>query len=321
MMLSKAIDLFIKHKRLQGLQKKTLEDYISFVGKFHNIVGSIDLINLTPTEIEEYALSLYSPERNLSKATIATYLRHLKVFLRFIESNSVVQKALNQDLFCDTRYPLSEVIQIPRTYRRKVDILTSDQLRQLLLAAYEKGHLLKTRNALIIALMVDCGLRREEVVKLTPLRVNLNTRKITVIGKGNKERIVPLGDFTFKLLIEYRKLLQEKRNNLPQDALLLTRAYHPITNNTIKLMISNLQKSTGLNFSAHTLRHNFATNWCIDEYNRSGTIDIFRLQVLMGHQDIQTTQIYVHMAEEIIIAATTVSHLDYIGIDFESMSS
>lgn len=320
MLLSNASQLFLRAKKLQGLHPSSLRDYEVFISLFQQAVGDIEISSITPELIEEYSLSLYEPERNLSRASIGTYLRNLKVFLRFLESDRKTKCEIDPELFNDTKHPLSSVIRIPKVYRRKVDILTPEEVQSIFEAAYEKGNLVKTRNALIIALMLDCGLRREEVTRLTNARINYRSRKITVLGKGSKERLVPMGNFTLSILQEYRNLLarSDKLSEQPHDPLLLTITNQPITNNTIKLMFCSLRKETELSFSAHTLRHNFATNWCIDEYDRCGTIDVFRLQILMGHEDIQTTLIYVHMAQEILAAQNSVSHLDTIGISLSS---
>jgi len=280
-------------------------------------IGNIDISDIDYMMIEKYQLSLYLQKPPLSKATIATYLRHLKVFIRFLESDQKTKRLLDQKIFDKDNDLYSERIKLPKSPRRKVDILAPEQLSTIFNAALsnENSHALGIRNALIIALMVDCGLRREEVIGLTRSRINFESQNMNVLGKGMKERIAPIGNFTFGLISEYINIVDsDPRYDISTDSLLFTYRFRPINDNTIKLMIHELSAGTGIKFSAHTLRHNFATNWCIDEYNRSGTIDIYRLQILLGHEDLKTTLIYVHMAEEFLIAASNVSHLDYINI-------
>ena len=83
-----------------------------------------------------------------------------------------------------------------------------------------------------------------------------------------------------------------------------------MTNNAVKIFVNKLSKEVGFELSSHKLRHNFATNYCIDQYEEVGQVDIYRLMILMGHEDIETTRRYLHHANEIIGARSCISHLD-----------
>ena len=84
----------------------------------------------------------------------------------------------------------------------------------------------------------------------------------------------------------------------------------PITDNAVKLLVNRMAKKLPFEFSAHKLRHNFATNYCLDQYEANGQIDIYRLKVLLGHSELKTTEMYLHIANEIIASQTHISHLD-----------
>ena len=84
----------------------------------------------------------------------------------------------------------------------------------------------------------------------------------------------------------------------------------PITPNTIKKLVFKINQNLPFDVSSHKLRHNFATNYILDQYNKKGDVDIYQLKSLMGHADIQTTENYLHIASEFIASNNSVSHLD-----------
>ena len=95
------------------------------------------------------------------------------------------------------------------------------------------------------------------------------------------------------------------------ELLIIGRRGEPVTNDSIKKMMHRLSNKTGLEeLSSHKLRHNFATNWCIQGYERDGYVDNIKLAVLMGHEDLATTQRYMHAAQSIVSTTHFRSHLD-----------
>jgi site-specific recombinase XerD len=83
-----------------------------------------------------------------------------------------------------------------------------------------------------------------------------------------------------------------------------------LTANTVRLMVSKLSKQLPFTFSSHKLRHNSAINYCLDQYEKYGTIDIYKLMALLGHEDIKTTRRYLHLANQIIASKSNISHMD-----------
>ena len=128
---------------------------------------------------------------------------------------------------------------------------------------------------------------------------------MVVCGKGNKERTVPLGSFTIRFMREYLRLCPHK-----SDKIFVERRGEPLTCNAVKLLVRKLAKELPFELSSHKLRHNFATNYCIDQYETRGNIDIYSLMIIMGHEDIETTERYLHHAKEIISTRNSISHLD-----------
>lgn len=152
---------------------------------------------------------------------------------------------------------------------------------------------LPMRNCTIIALMLDSGLRQNEISTL--LWGDIYKEYAIVRGKGNKERFVPLGTTTRQYLQQYRQACP-----FTSEYVFVTRRGNPMTNNAIKLLVQKLKRSSGINLSSHKLRHNFATNYCIDSLERTGQCDAFTLKILMGHEDIKTTERYMLLYRQMV---------------------
>jgi len=169
---------------------------------------------------------------------------------------------------------------------------------------------MKYRNRCIIALMLDSGLRLNEVCAISLSDYDFRQNLLIVHGKGSKERLVPVGQFTRYYMKKYLAALPGYISSQKPSALFVNRDGTRITRNTVKLLVQKLSNRLPFEFSSHKLRHNFATNYCIDEYTRHGQVDIYKLMILLGHEDIKTTRRYLHLANQIIVSKSNVSHLD-----------
>ena len=136
---------------------------------------------------------------------------------------------------------------------------------------------------------------------------NLDKGTALVTGKGRKQRIVPLKTVVVGLLKEYLYKCPFKSQNVFID-----RFGAPITCNAIRKMIERLKNKTGIKLSSHALRHNFATNYCIDSIRKTGNANIAALSALMGHSDIATTEHYQHIALDQMASEAYISHVDKI---------
>jgi len=181
-----------------------------------------------------------------------------------------------------------ELIKPPKLPKQFPYVLNNSQVQALLKAAYHRNFE-GIRNYAMILMFLDTGIRRSELINLNLRDIDLASRSLRVIGKGNKERIVYLGRVAAKALREW---LSKRGFREYDDGTFITRAGDRLKLRYIdKLMerIAKKAKITGVRCSPHTLRHTFATN-----YIRNGG-DPFSLQQLLGHSDIKTVMIYVHM--------------------------
>lgn len=293
MTLMETFDNFILSRELSDLSKKSIMDYRQFIKPFIAFIGlSRDFQTVTQDDINSYLQTLL--KKPISKSSRATYIRHLKIFLRWSE----------------LQYGASfqaKLIKIPKSPKRSVRIYSDDDIKVIFDTIHSDVPWLTYRNKAIIALMYDSGIRQAEVCNLKRGKIDFSNNRMVVYGKGNKERIVPLG----KHAIYFMRLYMDTCP-FENEYLFVNRRGCPLTCNAVKLFVSKLAAKLPFELSSHKLRHNFATNYCIDQYDKYGQIDIFRLMYLMGHEDIETTNRYLHFAMEIISARGAISHLDNI---------
>lgn len=291
MTIQQAFDDFILSRKLADLSQKTISNYIQFVTPFVDFLGAnIPLADVTQEHITRYLEKVIN--KPISKATRTTYIRHVKVFLKWCTENQ------------ETHYNYKRV-KVPKPPKKNVKIYTTEELLEMLDNVQAESDWLTMRNKCILALMYDSGLRQSEVCTLELARVSFTERRMVVHGKGNKERTVPLGTLTSTFMRQYLDMCP-----YTSKMVFVNRRGEPLTTNAVKLLVSRLSDKTEIDVSSHKLRHNFATNYCIDQYEEHGQVDIYRLMIIMGHEDIETTRRYLHHANEIIGTKNCISHLD-----------
>lgn len=291
MTVKDAFRQFIRTRYIKGLSDKTIKSYQCLVSPFLRYIGDdTEMEDITQDDIEDYLDSLYA--RPLSRSTVATYIRNARIFLKWYEDKY------------DVEYTTDEVL-VPRSPKKVLHLYTPDEIKLIFQTIDACAPWLSARNRAMVALMLDSGIRQGEVCSLLVKNVDFDSRRMKVCGKGNKERFVPLGHTASRLLNDYLALRPYEIDNV------FVGFYgEKITPNAIKTMTWNLQKLLPFEFSSHKLRHNFATNYLLDQYERFGQMDIYQLMAIMGHEDIKTTQRYLHEANSILAVKACISHLD-----------
>lgn len=187
----------------------------------------------------------------------------------------------------------ARLMDSPRIPQRIPRVLSPAEVDRLL-AGCDPADPLGLRDAALFELVYSCGLRASEAAGLTLERLSLAEGMVRVTGKGSRERLVPMGERAKDLVGRY---LAEARPRLvragrPCDALFLGRLGRPLSRKTVWRSFKRLAAIAGLDGSAHTLRHSFATHLL------SGGADLRAVQELLGHADIATTQIYTHVSQD-----------------------
>jgi integrase/recombinase XerD len=189
------------------------------------------------------------------------------------------------------------LLEAPKLKRTLPDFLTFDEIENII-SQIDVSTPEGTRNKSILETMYSCGLRVSEVVNLKLSQLYLDVGFIRVIGKGNKERLVPIGDSAIKYINIYRSTIRVHQSIQPgeEDIVFLNRRGKRLSRVMIFLIIKDLVKKAGIkkNISPHTFRHSFATHLV------EGGADLRAVQEMLGHESITTTEIYTHLDREFL---------------------
>lgn len=302
MTLGEHYEQFYFDKSIQGLSKSTLQDYYYCLLPFLNFVGnSLEVCKLDYKMIQKYMLSLQC--QGFAQGTISSYVRSMKIFLRWVSHEEPLTLDISR-------------IKVPRCPKKIIHLYTDDEILQIFQSVNTGIEWLDARNRSIIALMLDSGLRQSEPCTIHIKDIDFKKGTFKVTGKGSKERIVPLGNLANAFIKQYIDLCPYSIT----DYLFLLNDGNKMTGNAIKLFVQRMKKYLDFEFSCHKLRHNFATNYCVNQLDKKGTVDIYSLMIIMGHENISTTQKYEHFAHEIIASRNAYSHLDGVwnafGLDY-----
>ena len=271
MTIQAALEDFIMEQKFRGNTLKTQIYYQQSVMRFINYAGGYREVGSVGIPLlREYYVQL--TQEGLSSNSTQTYLRALRTFLSYCFEQGYVEN------------DLSSKFKLPKAKRMELDVL-SDAEVQRLLNGFDLRRELHLRNYCICALMIDSGLRMNEVVTLRCSKLKLAEGYAIVDGKGNKQRAVPLGRNTQRALGEYLN----RRPASSSAFVFLMPNRKPITINSVKQMFQALKGSRGIpRLHAHLLRHTFATRFL----ENGG--DMYTLQQILGHTSLEMVKRYVH---------------------------
>jgi integrase/recombinase XerD len=255
-----------------------LEDYFRERGVDFTTAGSSGS-TLSGDDFRGYLQDL--SRRHKSTKTVARRIAALRVFLRYLLAQERDVTGILQQL------------ERPKPERDLPKILSRSQVNQLISAPDPESPLFN-RDVAILELLYACGLRATELCTLKTRDLNLAVGCVRVLGKGMKERIVPLGRAASEALQRY---LEETRGALeksPCEWLFLSRTGKPLERVGLWMLVEKYGRRSGLlkHISPHVLRHCFASHLV------SGGADLRVVQELLGHSDIATTQIYTHVDQD-----------------------
>ena len=276
------IDLFLDSLWMErGLSKNTLFAYRSDISKYARWLQNQG-INITKAGPQNILAYLASTE-NKSTRTVARNLSSLRRLYEYLSKEDKVKQN-----------PIKNV-EAPRLGRSLPKSLTENEVESLL-DAPNTNQPLGLRDKTMLEILYATGLRVSELITLTLHQINLRQGVVRVMGKGNKERLVPLGEISTEWLEKY---LAHGRNeilgeNNSTDTLFPSRRGKSMTRQTFWHIVKRHAIVAGIkkNISPHMLRHAFATHLI------NHGADLRVVQMLLGHSDISTTQIYTHVARE-----------------------
>ncbi len=282
--LTSLISEFLDHLIVdEGLARLTIESYGSDLKGFSKFISRKGITKPEKTGKEEILLFLgMMAARGFSPRTRARKISCIKSFFHFLSERGYIQEDPTEHL--DT----------PRIPKRIPEYLEPQEVVDLL-AASNSSTPERERDHAMFELIYACGLRVSELVSLEIYRIDLEMGCVTVMGKGSRERIVPMGIPALNAINNYmenvRPLLLRGRIS---DALFVTRRGKSMTRQSFWKIVKKTALKAGIRkeISPHTLRHSFATHLVQND------ADLRWVQVMLGHTDISTTEIYTHVARQ-----------------------
>lgn len=280
-MLDPLVERYLRHLRVEGgLSVNTVEAYRRDLSKFHSFVhrtGAVLLQPLTPETLTGFLHSLH--EARLSRASTVRCLSAIRGWFRFLMQERMIEES-----------PAISLPAIIRGVRLPKTLSPHDVTALLDLAAVPT--LEDLRDRAMVELLYATGLRVSELVTAEVAQVNFEVGYLRVTGKGAKQRIVPMGEGARQLLHQY---VEEARPQLLKQRVsryvFVSRRGGPLTRQAFWKLLRGRAQRAGITqvISPHMLRHSFATHLL------EGGADLRSVQVMLGHANIVTTQIYTHV--------------------------
>ena len=269
----------------RSLSENSVDAYLNDVEKLTSYLQASNNLK-TPSEIELKDLQgfiKWVAELGMTQTSQARTISGIRSFYKYCMLEDVTKK------------DPTVLLEAPKLKRTLPDFLSFDEIEKII-AAIDLSTPEGGRNKAIVETMYSSGLRVSEVVNLKLSQLYFDVGFIRVVGKGNKERLVPIGSSAIKYVNLYCNNI---RVHLPvkageEDYVFLNRRGHHLTRVMIFLIIKDLVKKAGItkNISPHTFRHSFATHLV------EGGADLRAVQEMLGHESITTTEIYTHLDRE-----------------------
>lgn len=284
MTLIDAFENFLQYCRFEKtLTNQTIQDYKEDFLQFQRYYPhKKELADLNKNDLNEFS---YDQALNgLSPATIARRIATIKNFYMFLESDNLAKGII------------SEEITIPKKDKTLPQVLSEEEINQLLNApdlTSEKG----IRDYAVLEILYSCGLRVSEAANLQINQINEQEEIINILGKGKKERIVPIRKSALKAVKTYINEVRNKHLVIDNKAIFIGKNGKRMSRQALYNIVVNNAKLAGIQkeIHPHTLRHSFATHLL------DNGADLRVVQELLGHTNIGTTQIYTHVTTKTLV--------------------
>lgn len=288
----KEFENYLKLER--NLSVNTISSYLSDLNKLINYLNTKD-ININPEKIKTKNIRefLYYQSKNIKSSSLGRLISSLNIFFEYLLIEGLIEEN-----------PV-EKIEHPKIGLKIPTTLTTSEIDKLI----KKVSLNKNnglRNETIIEILYSCGLRVSELINLKVSDLFLRESIIKILGKGNKERFIPISSIAKNLVLKYinevRSLLNIKKGF--EDTLFINNRGKKLSRVMIYLILNNAAIESGINkkISPHVLRHSFATHLI------ENGADIISIQKMMGHENIITTEKYLHVKKKHLIESVLKFH-------------
>lgn len=269
----------------RGLSQNSIEAYINDIKKLQSFL-SLHSIDAGPFQVRSTHISdmlIYLNELGLTQSSQARLISGLRAFYKYL----ILEELTENDP--------TELIESPKLPKKVPDFLSVSEITQII-AQIDMSKVEGQRDRAMFETLYGCGLRVSELINLRLTWLYLNEGYIRIIGKGNKERLVPIDSESVKHINLYKDLVRvhQKIKDGEEDILFLNRFGKRLTRQYVFIALKNLVIKSGIKkkVSPHTFRHSFATHLV------EGGADLRAVQEMLGHESITTTEIYTHLDRE-----------------------
>ena len=277
----------------RNVSNHTMDAYKRDINQYLMYLGDLDLQNLSDvksTHVRDYIRVLN--DGGMAPASISRIISSIRTYYRFLSSENI----LNEN-------PVL-LINNPKLPKKLPDVLSEKEI-SLIINAIQESSQFYQRDKAIIELLYSCGIRVTELCNLEMSNLFIDEDLIRVMGKGNKERLLPLGVRSKKYVSEYIK--HSRNSHIKKSGssfVFVSRNGNQLTRAMINIILNKWTQVSGLkkSVSPHKLRHSFATHLL------EGGADLRFVQALLGHSDISTTQIYTHIDKHYLKEVYKIHH-------------
>jgi integrase/recombinase XerD len=275
------LDLFLNYLLVEkGAAANTVAAYSRDLTRYLGFLGERSPDEIRPSDVVGFLTHL--KEAGIAPRSRARALSALRMLHRFL----VVEG------YCETNP--SAIIEAPKGVQRLPAVLSGKQVERLLAAPLDTGAI-ELRDAAMLELLYATGLRVSELVGLSLVEVNISAGYLMTVGKGNKERLVPIGESACRAVGRYLETARaELAKGKTRHELFLSRLGEGMSRQAFWNILKKRALQAGVqgHLSPHTLRHSFATHLL------ENGADLRSVQMMLGHADLSSTQIYTHVTRE-----------------------
>ena len=279
----------------RGAAQNTLEAYGRDVSQFLDFCGNVSFKNISADDIADFVQYL-SREERFSPKTVARKISAVREFFKFLYTDNIIKENPALDILT------------PKQQKPLPKFLTQEEIKQLILAAQTGETPALRRMSVMLELMYACGLRVSELVSLPENCINFDKRQILVRGKGSKERIIPVAPQAIQAVLDYFSyrdyFIKGGRKSIWLFPSKISSSGH-ITRDAFFKHLKDIAVRAGISpqkVTPHVLRHSFATHLLNHD------VDLRSVQKMLGHESINTTEIYTHIISDKLIKTVQKLH-------------
>lgn len=284
-MLEKFLKKFFIHCYSMNLQPNTIISYESKLKIFNRYINNTNIQDISEITSETVREFLAFHKSRVSKTTIKQYYVVLNIFFGFLKKDKLITENIIDD------------ISKPRVPKRDIRAFSNSEVN-MILKYFDRNTFNGFRNYAIMTTLFATGMRISELCNLQAVDIMFELNVINIIGKGDKQRKIPISETLRKILIKYFKMRNEyvdEKKLFQSRHFFITRNATQMTRDNIEWLFIKIRQHYNLDterFSPHTFRHTFAKNYLLN----GG--DIFSLQKMLGHSKIETTKKYITLNDK-----------------------